>query len=37
MSLREKYNKDIAPKLKEKLGIKNVMDIPKLEKVVLNM
>jgi len=37
MSLREKYNKDIAPKLKEKLEIKNVMDIPKLEKVVLNM
>jgi len=37
MSLKEKYNKDIAPKLKEKLEIANVMDIPKLEKVVLNM
>lgn len=37
MSLREKYNKDIAPKLQEKLEIKNIMDIPKLEKIVLNM
>jgi len=37
MSLREKYNKEVAPKLQEKLGIKNVMQIPKIEKVVLNM
>jgi len=37
MSLREKYNKEIALTLKEKLGIQNVMDIPKLEKIVLNM
>jgi len=37
MSLREKYNKEVAPKLQEKLEIKNVMQIPKIEKVVLNM
>jgi large subunit ribosomal protein L5 len=37
MSLREKYTKEVAPKLQEKLGIKNVMQIPKIEKVVLNM
>jgi len=37
MSLREKYLKEVAPKLQKDLGIKNVMDIPKLEKVVLNM
>ncbi len=37
MSLREKYNKEIVPALQEKLGIKNIMDVPKLEKVVLNM
>ena len=37
MSLREKYNKEVAPKIKKELGIENVMEIPKLEKVVLNM
>jgi large subunit ribosomal protein L5 len=37
MSLREKYNKEIVPALQEKLGIKNIMDVPKIEKVVLNM
>ncbi len=35
--LKEKYLKEIVPALKEKLEISNVMDIPKLEKVVLNM
>jgi large subunit ribosomal protein L5 len=37
MSLREKYKKEVAPKLKEKLGIDNVMQVPKIEKIVLNM
>lgn len=37
MYLKEKYNREIAPSLKEKLGIKNVMQVPKLEKIVLNM
>ncbi len=37
MSLREKYNKEIAPKLKDSLKIDNVMNIPKIEKIVLNM
>ena len=35
--LKEKYLKEIAPALKEKLNISNVMEIPKIEKVVLNM
>ncbi|MDD2870618.1 MAG: 50S ribosomal protein L5 [Candidatus Gracilibacteria bacterium] len=35
--LKEKYIKEIAPALKEKLGVSNVMEVPKLEKVVLNM
>jgi large subunit ribosomal protein L5 len=35
--LKEKYTKEILPELKKKLKIKNVMEIPKLEKVVLNM
>ncbi|MEE0681511.1 MAG: 50S ribosomal protein L5 [Candidatus Gastranaerophilaceae bacterium] len=32
-----KYRDEIAPQLKEKFGYKNVMETPKLEKIVLNM
>jgi large subunit ribosomal protein L5 len=35
--LKEKYLNEIVPALKEKLEIKNIMDVPKIEKVVLNM
>lgn len=35
--LREKYNKEIIPSLKEKYGYKSVMEIPKLDKMVVNM
>ena len=35
--LRERYTQEILPQLQEKLGIKNVMQEPKLEKVVINM
>ena len=35
--LKEKYYKELAPKLREELGIANVNDIPKLEKIVVNM
>lgn len=35
--LKEKYLKEVRPALKEKFGYKNVMEIPKLEKVVINM
>ncbi|PZP84309.1 MAG: 50S ribosomal protein L5 [Azospirillum brasilense] len=31
------YDKEIAPALKEKFGYKNVMEIPRLEKIVINM
>jgi len=31
------YNEDIAPKLKEEFSYNNVMEIPKLEKVVINV
>ncbi|MFH1745372.1 MAG: 50S ribosomal protein L5 [bacterium] len=37
MNLREKYKKEIVPKLKEKFGYKNVMQAPKIEKVVINV
>lgn len=34
---QEKYIKEVVPKLKEELGIKNVMAVPKITKVVINM
>ena len=35
--LKEKYEKEVAPALMQKFGYKSPMQIPKLEKVVLNM
>lgn len=35
--LREIYDKEIAPALQKKFGYKNVMQIPKLDKIVVNM
>jgi len=35
--LRESYKKDIFPALKEKFHYENVMMVPKLEKITLNM
>lgn len=36
-SLQETYNEEIKPSLKKQLGKKNVMQVPRLEKVVLNV
>ena len=35
--LKEKYNKEIKQALKKELGIENMMAVPRLEKVVINM
>lgn len=37
MNLREKYEQEVVPALMEKFGYKNKMQVPKLEKVVINM
>ncbi len=37
MTLKDTYKKEIAAKLQKDLGCKNIMEVPKLEKVVLNM
>ncbi len=37
MSLKEKYIKDVFPELQKSLWLSNVMEVPKVEKVVLNM
>ena len=35
--LKERYKKEIVPALKERLGCANVMQVPRLEKIVLNV
>jgi len=35
--LKQKYDKDIVPELKKTFGYKNVMQVPRLEKIVLNV
>ena len=37
MNLKETFHKELLPQLKDKLGINNVMAVPKLTKVVINM
>ncbi len=36
VNLYEKYKKEIVPALKKELGLKNVMQVPKIQKIVLN-
>ena len=35
--LKEKYQKEVVPALIEKFSYKNVMQVPKLEKIIINM
>ncbi len=35
--LRERYSTDIVPKLREKFQYRNVMEVPRVEKIVLNV
>ncbi len=35
--LKEKYNNEIVASLKEKYGYKSLMEVPKLDKIVVNM
>ena len=35
--LKEIYNTELAPKLKEELGLDNVMEVPRITKITLNM
>jgi len=37
MRLKEKYQKKIIPAMKEKFGYKNIMTVPRVEKVVINI
>ena len=35
--LQEKYRAEVVPALQQKFQYKNVMEIPRLEKIVINM
>ncbi len=35
--MKKKYLEEVRPALKEKLGLKNIMQVPRLEKIVVNM
>ncbi|GIM29905.1 50S ribosomal protein L5 [Clostridium polyendosporum] len=35
--LQEKYEKEVVQAMMEKFGYKNIMEVPKLEKIVINM
>lgn len=35
--LQQQYREELAPKLKETLGLANVMQVPRLEKITINM
>ncbi len=34
--LKEKYQKEIVPKMKEEFGYKSIMEVPRIKKVVIN-
>jgi len=36
-ALKEKYKKEVVPRLMESFGYKNVMEVPRLEKIALNI
>ncbi len=35
--LKQRYEQEILPRLKDELGLRNVMQVPRLEKIVVNM
>ena len=37
MSLRDNVNTEIAPSLKQRLGLKSIMEVPRLQKITINM
>ena len=36
-TLKDRYRSEIAPKLKEELGLTNMMEVPRVTKIILNM
>ena len=36
-TLKDKYKNEMVPQLKEQLGLANVMEVPRVTKITLNM
>ena len=36
-TLKDRYKSELAPKLKDELGLENVMEVPRITKITLNM
>jgi large subunit ribosomal protein L5 len=36
ITLKEKYNKEVLKKFQEKFGVRNIMEVPRITKIVLN-
>ncbi len=36
-NLKEKYEKEVVPALMQRFGYKSIMEVPRIEKVVINM
>ncbi len=37
LPLKERYYKEVVPELMKELGLKNIMEVPRIEKIVLNI
>lgn len=37
MTIKEKYNKKVVPEMKDKFGLKNALEVPRIDKVVVNV
>ena len=35
--VKERYEREIRPALKDELGLKSIMQVPRIEKITLNM
>ena len=34
--LKERYDRELRPQLQSELGVRNIMEVPRLEKIVVN-
>ena len=37
LNMKEQYSKEVVPALQKEFGYKNVMQVPRIEKITLNM
>ena len=37
LNMKEQYSKEVVPALQKEFGYKNIMQVPRIEKITLNM